>query len=687
MNELLEGLIARVAQAENGDRPAALRAFGDAAALLDAAEWIDTRSQVVKRLKIKLAEVDALRADGRKAAEEAERAKAALTAAAAGETETAPGYVISQGVAGTPFLAYRKMTPDGPMLQTLARFVPRVVGERVRHKADGTITRVMALELTTARGPHSVEVEPDVLADARRFYAACIQCIGADAKLANAGAMKHLPLAAFDLADNHRARSEVYEFVGWHEHAGSMVYLSAAGAIGTEQALTVDLAGLARGAGVESLVQFGPVDRGDESFRAGLAALAGPVRRCFPDLVTLPGIAAAFLAPLLRLAPAIDRPAVHYIGATGARKSAWLGILQAFYGLAEPALSWRGTANSIEIALSALRDALVTVDDLKAATSDRDAGVKIIQAYADRRGRSRATRSGDLARARFVGGLLVSAGEDIPSGEASVAGRSLFVPVGAGDANLDALTAAQAAAPHLATIAARFIGYVIAGQETIKAAMAERFVRARDHYRRLLGNSKGINDAGRVAVNCALLDVATGAACEWLYQTCGWTRDDAGEWVYATRKALETLAIQQAQAIGEESAAGAFVTALRALLDSRRGEVVKLEAGVPLSALSEHAPKAANGVMIGWQRANELILQPELALAEVRRWLSSQGRALPTERGLYAQLRDGGWLAEVGDRTTVARWVGGKTQRVLVLRSERLYEPETPEEKAEKNTQ
>lgn len=68
-------------------------------------------------------------------------------------------------------------------------------------------------------------------------------------------------------------------------------------------------------------------------------------------------------------------------------RTALLALLQAFFGLQEPALSWRGTANSIEIALSALRDALVTVDDLKAGTSDRGAGVKVIQSYADGRGR------------------------------------------------------------------------------------------------------------------------------------------------------------------------------------------------------------------------------------------------------------------------------------------------------------
>jgi hypothetical protein len=65
-----------------------------------------------------------------------------------------------------------------------------------------------------------------------------------------------------------------------------------------------------------------------------------------------------------------------------------------------------------------------------------------------------------------------------------------------------------------------------------------------------------------------------------------------------------------------------------------------------------------------------------LTLAEVRRWLGSQGRQLPTERGLYAQLRDGGYLAETsGDKSTAVRWIAGRSQRVLTLKAEALSEP------------
>lgn len=145
---------------------------------------------------------------------------------------------------------------------------------------------------------------------------------------------------------------------------------------------------------------------------------------------------------------------------------------------------------------------------------------------------------------------------------------------------------------------------------------------------------------------------------------------------------LDHLALLQAEAIGEESAALAFLAGLRALLDGRHVELMAVEEGKPLPALSGCSASTPGGQVIGWRQGKALVLQPELALAEVRRWLGSQGRQLPTTNGLYAQLKDGGFLAETGkDRTTVPYWIAGQTRRVLILKASALSEPDdAPEE-------
>lgn len=191
MNELetIDTILVRLKESQNGERPAALRDLGAALAGLDVPAWLDVKAGLPERSGLKTADLDALRADGLKRADEAERARAALGAAAAGETEAKPGYLALRGMAGTPILCYRRLTADGPVTQTLAYFWPRVIGERLRHRADGSHERVLVCELTTARGVTAFDAAPDDLADARRFYAACINAVGADITVATLAAI------------------------------------------------------------------------------------------------------------------------------------------------------------------------------------------------------------------------------------------------------------------------------------------------------------------------------------------------------------------------------------------------------------------------------------------------------------------------------------------------------------------
>jgi hypothetical protein len=263
-----------------------------------------------------------------------------------------------------------------------------------------------------------------------------------------------------------------------------------------------------------------------------------------------------------------------------------------------------------------------------------------------------------------------------------VAARSLFIPVGVNDARLDVLSEAQALAGQLPTLTARYLAWLIGKQDTIGRDMAAIFEAARARYRVLLSNRKGLNDAGRVATNCALLETGAAIGCQWL-QAAGWTAAAASEWLEATRAALETLAFTQAEAIGEESAALAFLRALRALLDSRRAELAHAEEGKSLPDLAGCAPSAPAAVMIGWRQGDMLFLQPDIVLAEVKNWQSRQGQRVEvTKRGLYAQLRDGGWLAAVDPegRTEVNKRIGGRPRRVLALRAAALGDGEEVQE-------
>ncbi|MBN1658273.1 MAG: DUF927 domain-containing protein [Anaerolineae bacterium] len=578
---------------------------------------------------------------------------------------------------GAPILVQWRTTRDGASRYQvpIARFVPRVVGETERHKSNGEVIRTCELEVRTWRSRVTLAVSPEVLADPRRFFATCVGAVGADARLIDASATRFLPLAAMELAPEDRPRETVYEMTGWQEIGGKLCYLSPSGGIGMPEGVKVDLSNLEQGIGLtqDGLRIGGVADEGDAVFEAGVKALLSAVLHAFSPATMLIALAFTFLAPLMRWSPVPDRPALHFIGSTGSGKSTLLSLLQAFFGCFRFLLSWQSTGNHLEIAMSQTRDMIVTVDDLKMSTSDRGVGVRLIQSYADRRGRGRATRSGELAQARFAGGLLVSAGEDIPEGEASVAARSLFVTVKRGAMDVTHVSEAQRAAPALATVMGRYVAWLLAqGEEQVRAAFKVRFFAHRSDYREILSGVGGVNDAGRVATSCALIHTAAGFLWDFLASVGAVTAEEKEEKMVHTQLELIDLAQSQARIMIQETYVQAFLSALRTLIETRDVYLVPVAEGEnppPLHTVSPPAsyPPGAKG--IGWQRWDgEIWLRPDAVMSLANVWLARQGRPAPSREGLYRQLDDAGVLArKSGDKSTYVTRIGGEATRVLAL--------------------
>jgi len=557
----------------------------------------------------------------------------------------------------------------------IARFVPRVIAETKRHKSDGEVVRTFDLQVNTWRSKPVISITPEVLADTRRFFAACMGAVGADARLIDPGAARYLPLASMELAPEDRPRETIYEMTGWQEVGGNLCYLSPAGGVGVPQGVKVDLSNLEAGIGLsqDGLSVAGVADGGDDVFAAGLQALLSPVLNSFPRPVMLPALGFTFLAPLMHWSPVPDRPALHFIGSTGTRKTALLGLLQAFYGCPRFLLSWQSTGNHLEIAMSQTRDMLVSVDDLKANVSDRGVGRRVLQSYADRRGRGRATRSGELARARFAGGLLVSAGEDIPEGEASIAARSLFVTIQRGAADLEQLTLAQQAVSSLPTVTARYIDWLLdQGAEAVRRELGERFVAHRAYYRESLADVQGVNDAGRVATSCALILAGAQFLYEFLQSVDAVSAQQQEEMVLHTQLELLELAHSQARVMVEETYAQTFLSALRTMLETRDLYLAPVEEDKgpqPLGSVSPPVDYPPAAKVVGWRMADgEIWLRPDAILSLMAPWLTRQGKAFPSREGLYRQLDDAGVLVrKSGDKSTYVVKIDGQPTRVLAL--------------------
>lgn len=593
-----------------------------------------------------------------------------------------PGFEVRYSDDGTPVLYRWKVIEGERHPVAIATFVPRVIAETVRHRPDGSTARTFDVQVRTACSKVVISIPPDVLADTRRFLTACLGAVGADAGLTDPGAAKYLPLAALELAPPDRPREVVYEVTGWEKIDGRLCYLSPRGGIGVPRGVKVDLSNLeaAIRVGEDELTIGGVVDEGDDVFRAGVRALLSCVLHCFPRRVMLPLLGFVFLAPLLRWSPVPDRPAVHLVGTTGARKSALLSLLQAFFGCLRFLLTWISTGNHIEIAMAPLRDMLVTVDDLKATVGDRGVGRRVLQSYADRRGRGRANRDGSLAPARYAGGLLLSAGEDTPANEASVAARSLFVSIRRDAADLEFLTEAQAAAPALATVTGRFIAWLLEqGEPSIRAEMGARVTEYRNDYRACLAGGRGVNDAGRVATSCALILAGASFLFEFLHSTQALSAEEKEAMLAETREALTRLALSQASIMLEETYAKAFLTAVRTMLETRDLYLIPVVQGKdvpPLDEVSIPSSYPASARAAGWKHPDgEIWLRPDVVLSLAGPWLTKQGKPMPSVEGLYSQLIDAGVLSrQSSDRTTYVTRIGGKAIRVLALKSTALDE-------------
>ncbi|HFD39763.1 MAG TPA: DUF927 domain-containing protein, partial [Anaerolineae bacterium] len=285
--------------------------------------------------------------------------------AATPQEEPKPSFDVFYTPDGAPILARWQTSRNGShrYQAPIARFVPRVIAETKRHKADGELVRTFDLEVRTWRSRPVIRITPEVLADTRRFFAACMGAVGADARLIDPGAARYLPLAAMELAPQDRPRETVYEMTGWQQVQGKLCYLSPAGGVGAPEGIKVDLSNLEAGIGLsqDGLNAAGVADQGDAVFAAGIQALLSSVLASFPRSVMLPALGFTFLAPLMRWSPVPDRPALHFIGSTGTRKTALLGLLQAFYGCPRFLLSWQNTGNHPEIAMSQTHDMLVSV--------------------------------------------------------------------------------------------------------------------------------------------------------------------------------------------------------------------------------------------------------------------------------------------------------------------------------------
>jgi len=267
---------------------------------------------------------------------------------------------------------------------------------------------------------------------------------GAEAIIyAGSGTKDHTRVAIQTLSGEYIAWKKVYGHTGFRSIEGKMHYLASNGA------LTSD--GYTRDVSIElddKLSEYRvsdreDIDKGDISDVFDLLNLA-------PKEIVYPLVSVAFRAPLNAISKADYF--LWIVGPTGSQKTELTAIFQRFFGRGFDSRNlpgnWSCTANELEKRAFLAKDALFVIDDFSPSGTFYDiqryhgSAERILRSQGNLAGRGRMKVDGSSHREYYPRGIIVSSGEDIPSGE-SIRARGLVLELNRGKVDLEKLSEAQ----------------------------------------------------------------------------------------------------------------------------------------------------------------------------------------------------------------------------------------------------
>jgi hypothetical protein len=647
----------------------------------DAAEFACRRAQL-QRARIKLKDLDAALSPHRQAIR-AERPPVT----AAGEYRVSAGRIV-----------HLRPTRDGPVEAPLCNFSGRIV-EQVTLDDGAERSIRLAVEGTLHDGTPLPRT--DVPADRFATLDWIVPSWGTGAVVyAGAGTRDHLRAALQLLSREVRCRM-VYGHLGWREIAGSWYYLHAGGSIGMggpDAGVEVSLPG--------ALVGFKlPAPPAGEvlarATRASLALFDGLA----PDRLAFPLLAAVYRAALGD-APGVIDLSLHLAGPHAAGKSELAALAVQHYGAGMDARhlpgSWSSTANALEALAFAAKDALFVVDDFapRGAVGDRQRleglADRLLRAQGNHSGRQRMRADGSLRPERPPRGLILSTGEDVPSGQ-SLRGRLLVLEVSPGEVPLARLTPHQRAAADglYAQALTGFVGWLALRYGELRDSLPAQRAALRD--RALAEAPAGSPRTAGVVADLALglglfLDFARSAGVLGVTDRVAL---EARGWA-----ALLQAAAAQAEHVQTAEPTALFLRLLAAAVGSGRAHVVGAEGLEPRQPAAwgwyGHEEQVSReevvirwrhqGRRVGWVDDDDLYLEPEASYAAAHELARDQGEGLPVSpRILHRRLRERGLLVrtEPGREVlTVRRTLEGRRRAVLHLRADALSpgQPDQPDQ-------
>ena len=547
-----------------------------------------------------------------------------------------------------------KQTRDGPKEVPLCNFTAKVTEDLLK---DNGIEATRTFKITGKLGSGANLPPIEVSSASFNSLNWVTGEWGMKAVIAAGQSNKDHLREAIQLQSHDALQRIIYTHTGWREINGEMAFLSGSGAIG------------APGVEVElepPLQQYRLVEpTGDpaEAIRASYEFLyTGALE------VTLPLWALMYLAPLSDiLEPAFT---LWLVGPSGSFKSTLTALALSHFGnfddLHLPA-SWRDTANHLEKLLFLAKDIPLVIDDWapgQDTAKARELEVKaeyVIRAQGNRQGRGR-LRADTSGRPSYIPrGLLITSGEQLPSGHSHTA-RICSIELEYGAVAVENLTTAQDQR-HLYSMAmAHYISWLKANWPELKQELPAR-------WRDLRNEARKLEHHPRLPGVIASLYVALEVFGRFSVALHMHTENEIRSLCDAGWKILCALATSQADRVDEERPGTRFLEVLSALYDQGKAVLWSKDDEAPRLPIPGTYP-------IGWsgpEGEEYVYLNAPVAYAAVHEFSQRAGMPFTFKpQAVWKDLKRLGLTQCQDGRPTWVANIYGKRRRVVKMKQSAL---------------
>lgn len=564
-----------------------------------------------------------------------------------------------------------KATKDGDVPCLLANFAAQIVGDVVVD--DGLESRrEFELEVQFGSNTQTITISPSAF-ESMTWPSAKLG--GAAVVQAGLGTKDHLRVAI--QSRNLQPRTLIaYVHTGWREigeHGWCFIHAGGAlGAAGPVPGVEVRLPAI-----FDAFVLPPPPEPAEE-----VEALRAVIRLLDigPDSVSIPIVSAVFRAPLgdCLLSAFLE-------GLTGTFKTEFAAIAQSFFApgitVAQLPCAWSSTANSIEATAFVAKDMLLVVDDFIPKGTANDVARKhadadrVLRAQGNRSGRGRLNGDFSVRATKPPRGLILSTGEELPSGHSLVA-RMWVIELKDGDITSEKLTVAQrdSAAGLYAKAMAGFLRRFAANFPQRKSAFEQRLLALREQG--VAGGSHA-----RVPANAANLHAAFEEFLAYAVEAGAATESEAGALLNRALSVWKQTGDSQAQHQRATDQVNLFLESIAAAVGSGAAHVADIEGKTPLSdpirfgwrAATSASPASSwepQGDRIGWVEGDDLFINLPAAFRVASRLGDNGDRLTITQKTLLKRIADRGMCRSQDSqrgRHTIRRQIQGARRAVLHL--------------------